>query len=648
MSRTEDKNEQQGHHTAKKRRQYSKTGCVECKRRKVKCDETKPNCWQCSHLSKKCVYRTAEFQFRASSFSEGPILKSRRKNSMSRDVPMEEDYDSKSSLEIKFINEVSPLTIGGTVDSSMQEITNSDDLNALLNDALILANDLFSGIPETAANCDTPNTPIFDQWTEIEAALDGISDLELYYLKIFYYKASYWLMPLAPSADSNICNHILFHHLIRANKSKEKDKSYLQSSMVSISAKYMFNVEGEQKHNSIRTYYLRKSLKQLYQEFESMSGEKTLCSQVESLILCVLLLTLDSSTFRTQEWKVHLRGAKDLFIKYIMTELNEGDNDLVRMKTAELARAWFSAIAAVASISKAGSFCNETELDKILDMESYAASTGLLKKMGFLTDNGFNLFFGYSTAGISLLKEVMRVLDQPVYRDDNNDNFLLVCSLLQASREYQCYPNKNGKIDLQQFEQLKINPIESTLVHYNDQKYSICDSIQQTHLEALFGTYLLKCIKLPINSTLVQNSCKRAWDVIEWIFSDCSLTSKEAALLNQQMKTGEIRSYNDIKKLPIDLVSKCIMEPLRNDFRLMMFQTGIVMCVGKLLLMSQTAINLIRCKVLAYLIAMADNLGAASAKVSADYLIRKWYPVPTHPRSEDGDSFSSDAALPFS
>ncbi|AWU74410.1 uncharacterized protein C5L36_0A09970 [Pichia kudriavzevii] len=35
---------------------YSKLGCMECKRRKIKCDESKPVCWHCDRLSKTCVY----------------------------------------------------------------------------------------------------------------------------------------------------------------------------------------------------------------------------------------------------------------------------------------------------------------------------------------------------------------------------------------------------------------------------------------------------------------------------------------------------------------------------------------------------------------------------------------------------------------
>lgn len=43
-----------------KKRKYSRAGCEECKRRKMKCDEVKPFCNNCTRLSKSCVYRSKE------------------------------------------------------------------------------------------------------------------------------------------------------------------------------------------------------------------------------------------------------------------------------------------------------------------------------------------------------------------------------------------------------------------------------------------------------------------------------------------------------------------------------------------------------------------------------------------------------------
>ncbi|CAH6721119.1 hypothetical protein CLIB1444_05S03994 [[Candida] jaroonii] len=41
-----------------KKRKYSREGCEECKRRKMKCDEEKPYCYNCSRLNKVCHYKT--------------------------------------------------------------------------------------------------------------------------------------------------------------------------------------------------------------------------------------------------------------------------------------------------------------------------------------------------------------------------------------------------------------------------------------------------------------------------------------------------------------------------------------------------------------------------------------------------------------
>ena len=39
-----------------KKRKYSRKGCQECKRRKIKCDEAFPACYNCSRLNKPCTY----------------------------------------------------------------------------------------------------------------------------------------------------------------------------------------------------------------------------------------------------------------------------------------------------------------------------------------------------------------------------------------------------------------------------------------------------------------------------------------------------------------------------------------------------------------------------------------------------------------
>lgn len=43
-----------------KKRKYSRNGCLECKRRKIKCDEDQPSCGHCSRIEHDCVYPDAD------------------------------------------------------------------------------------------------------------------------------------------------------------------------------------------------------------------------------------------------------------------------------------------------------------------------------------------------------------------------------------------------------------------------------------------------------------------------------------------------------------------------------------------------------------------------------------------------------------
>ncbi|KAG7196286.1 uncharacterized protein KQ657_000301 [Scheffersomyces spartinae] len=46
-----------------KKRKYSRGGCMECKRRKIKCDEGKPFCFNCTKVRKECTYMAKKFTF---------------------------------------------------------------------------------------------------------------------------------------------------------------------------------------------------------------------------------------------------------------------------------------------------------------------------------------------------------------------------------------------------------------------------------------------------------------------------------------------------------------------------------------------------------------------------------------------------------
>lgn len=58
----------------KKKHKKTRTGCVTCKARRVKCDEKKPICDRCNALGKDCFYRPVTSVIRQGSFDDSPEL----------------------------------------------------------------------------------------------------------------------------------------------------------------------------------------------------------------------------------------------------------------------------------------------------------------------------------------------------------------------------------------------------------------------------------------------------------------------------------------------------------------------------------------------------------------------------------------------
>ncbi|PYI13262.1 hypothetical protein BO99DRAFT_447797 [Aspergillus violaceofuscus CBS 115571] len=58
----------------------SRTGCVECRRRHIKCDESRPQCKRCRDSARECVFTTGELKIQRSSYSPHTIASSATTN----------------------------------------------------------------------------------------------------------------------------------------------------------------------------------------------------------------------------------------------------------------------------------------------------------------------------------------------------------------------------------------------------------------------------------------------------------------------------------------------------------------------------------------------------------------------------------------
>ncbi|GMG25958.1 unnamed protein product [[Candida] boidinii] len=66
-------------------------------------------------------------------------------------------------------------------------------------------------------------------------------------------------------------------------------------------------------HSKLRSYYLSSCLKSLDSILHS---KPKILNNIESLLMTILILASDYSATTGSQWRAHLRGAKDLLIKY--------------------------------------------------------------------------------------------------------------------------------------------------------------------------------------------------------------------------------------------------------------------------------------------------------------------------------------------
>ncbi|EGV63147.1 hypothetical protein CANTEDRAFT_122982 [Yamadazyma tenuis ATCC 10573] len=89
-----------------KKRKYSRGGCEECKRRKMKCDEGKPFCYNCTRLNKACVYKSKN-KFNISS---GPEVQVPESDQMSVSTSQSSSHHRNRPIPNKVPTQNSPQT----------------------------------------------------------------------------------------------------------------------------------------------------------------------------------------------------------------------------------------------------------------------------------------------------------------------------------------------------------------------------------------------------------------------------------------------------------------------------------------------------------------------------------------------------------
>lgn len=449
--------------TAKKKRQYSRNGCKECKRRKLKCDEGQPECWQCSHLGKPCVYvKRIKFSASRNVTVEQASLPTPQygvlnfggdiSEPLENDIPME--FDSSAAPDSSpYFSQISP----------------GEARTRMINEASTLANTIIETLDphldafvmDFAVPDDLKKKNVLDSF--------NLAEPHKQHLEIFYDKISAWIMPL----EQNLCNQILLYNA--------KSAPYLLAAMLSLTTK------DEEKMKYIST-----CLKNLSDVFQDQSK---VLDNIESLILTVLLLAADSSS---NNWRTHLRGAKDLFTKYIK---------FYTTPSLLLAKSWFAAIEILAGLQRVGTG-KAHELDNLLDVGLYGDNSDFGVGVGLLLPNGYNLFLGYSTEAIIMYREFIKLTNA------NSKDILFQISLIHSAKEFQVASDKilieahNPAHPNYQGGENRMTLPWSCYAFKGDSVYSWFDLIHHLHVDALLLNVYNGLLEMPPQHRLCQDLLK--------------------------------------------------------------------------------------------------------------------------------------------
>ncbi|EJS44310.1 lys14p [Saccharomyces arboricola H-6] len=566
------------------KRKYSRNGCSECKRRRMKCDETKPTCWQCARLNRQCVYILNPKNKKRRAYNATSVKESRKygtshdadnssdhkrqhssnkaeKNVSVRPTSDDDSMDTKQitdNIKAVPLNEIESLEIpnfdlsntmnGYDVNLLMQNL--NDMVNMKLHDSYLLNEELKGldlpdlGIPELLAapnaNSTVPISFLVNNVITFNTKLNsfklgGIHDK---YLKIFYYDCLDSIAPFFQNQGNPLRDILL---------SFAKNEAYLLSSILATGASIAYRKSNDLEDERNYCAYLSHCLSLLGEQFKN---ESNVLNRIEPIILTVIMLAWDCIYSMNSQWRSHLKGVTDLFKK-----INSGNSS----KVLNVAKCWFKVMETFASISTVlgGSLIDNNDLDAIFDPYDYQYVDSL-KFLNIMTPlNEFNLLRGHKEDFDLVIKEVIKSLntirstEKSYFSKDEGLSTKKLDYLLSSSQsssekckdhisyfntqkilveidkqlEYE-FIDKTGIIPSDNQSHPKISNIHDnaidmvTLKDGTEVAISWYDISHQTQVLSFLLIVLLKLLGIPKESVTIQQVVKRIMSFFKFLDSD--------------------------------------------------------------------------------------------------------------------------------
>ncbi|ODV71808.1 Zn(II)2Cys6 transcription factor CYBJADRAFT_164107 [Cyberlindnera jadinii NRRL Y-1542] len=383
----EDSQQVQGGDSSK--RKYSRNGCTECKKRRMKCDETKPSCWQCSRLGRECIYimnrknkkRRSKEEIEREKLNKATRSKAQRRS----DEPDPQSEAQGTQFSFSFN------------DANLVYNDLSDLVNWRLEEAL--TPNLKTYIEESSnpfnTELSTHNLPLTtddtDMIFDIPLEMFNLGEPHSEYLKRYYNEFFTLVCPFTPNVNSNPMRDVLFNYARR--------ETYLLYAILACGAMTQHRQTQQIRDDQAYCSYLSTCLNILSDNFED---ETLIQVKVEPMLLTILLLTTDCASNKNPRWRAHLKGAKELLKK-----------TTVQSDTLNFCRNWLTSYEILAGITNpyGGIFqADGEELSRFITNDELYLNS--LKRLNMIDVHGFNYLDGHIIQLDIAFRDIIRIMNK--------------------------------------------------------------------------------------------------------------------------------------------------------------------------------------------------------------------------------------------
>lgn len=294
----------------------------------------------------------------------------------------------------------------------------ASDLNNLVSD-LMYDIDYDVKIPSELENNGTPPTPSSEGAAAGTAAYDWIPrnigleyvgvkhKEEQLFLQEFYHEFANIILPFNPYDHQN---DMLFNPARDILLKCAAKEPFLLAAVLAQGARSLAAKHNRGDDDEAYYKYLLRCLKLLGPALGDALGKNSmaLVSNVEAVLLTVLLLTSCNAVTPKQNWRPHLKGAKDLLLKHSRTRAACRNS-----KVLIFCKSWFLLFEVLAGLGSTlgGTIKSDHELDLLLNW-SDPFEVKVLEELGLILPNGFNLIGGYHNDCVPLFRDLIKLLNR--------------------------------------------------------------------------------------------------------------------------------------------------------------------------------------------------------------------------------------------